>query len=659
MKAIFLLFFSAITLCAGARSITVADTAGYAPPMLGNGQIGLVMSASGLAPQKIFSHSCVANGAPAKVSTLIPSISPINLSINGHTRLIGQQWAQTLDMDSAQVTTNGYLPGLEVTCTFRALRQLPHMIMASVSLRALSDIDVVVADSVAIPRHYSGATVAPRTIRNHGRAFPTVATSARFNNTTDVVASSTAFIAPEPWRFSAPDTIVAHLAKGEIARFDILASLCSTSDFADPWNEAERMLIYASRIGAGELLRKHVRQWSELWRANVTIDGDNRLQQIADVALYNLYSSIREDGRRSIAPMGLTSRKYFGHIFWDADTWIFPVLAVLNPDLARGMVDFRVDGLDAARKRAAAYGYKGAMFPWEADACGQESTPTFALTGPFEHHITADVAIAAWQYYCLTRDIDWLRLQGWPLIESCADFWMSRVTTHPDSLGHNVSIDNIVGADEYAIGVDNNAFTNGAARRSLEIAASAARVLGLPSDSSYNSVASRLRFPRNSDGIILEYEGYDGATIKQADAVLLAYPLGILTDAGEIDRTIAFYDPHLDLVHGPAMSHSVMSVNYARSGRGDKAYRTMMLGVDPYLVGPFHSIAETPSNGETYFMTGAGGLLQALVFGFAGLDIPSCDTAGPVVQVSSALPSHIKSVTVTTAGGRTYRNTSD
>lgn len=658
MRALFLLAFSAITLYAGARSITIADTAGYAPPMLGNGQIGIVMSASGLAPRNIFSHSCVAKGAPAKVSTIIPAISPVNLSINGHTRLFGQQWTQTLQMDSAQVTTTGYLPGLEVACTFRAIRQLPHMIMASVSLRAISDIDVVVADSIAIPRIYSGASVAPRTIRNHGRAFPTLAASARFNDAADVVAASVAFIAPEPWRFSAPDTIVAHLAKGEVARFDILASLCSTSDFSDPWNEAERMLIYASRIGVPQLIHKHAQEWSDLWRANVAIDGDKRLQQIADVALYNLYSSIRADGRRSIAPMGLTSRKYFGHIFWDADTWIFPVLAVLNPDLARGMVDFRVDGLEAARKRAAAYGYKGAMFPWEADADGQESTPTFALTGPFEHHITADVAIAAWQYYCLTRDIDWLRLQGWPLIEACADFWLSRVTIHPHSSAHNVSIDNVVGADEYAIGVNNNAFTNGAARRALEIADSAARVLGLPADSSYTAVAGRLRFPRTSDGIILEYDGYDGATIKQADAVLLAYPLGILTDTAEIDRTIAFYDPHLDLVHGPAMSHSVMSVNYARSGRGDKAYRTMMRGVDPYLVGPFHSIAETPSNGETYFMTGAGGLLQALVFGFAGLDIPQSDAAASVVQVSSALPSHIKSVTVTTATGLTYRNAS-
>jgi trehalose/maltose hydrolase-like predicted phosphorylase len=42
------------------------------------------------------------------------------------------------------------------------------------------------------------------------------------------------------------------------------------------------------------------------------------------------------------------------------------------------------------------------MFPWESDDTG-EATPTWALTGIFEQHITADVSIAFWNY-AMTQD---------------------------------------------------------------------------------------------------------------------------------------------------------------------------------------------------------------------------------------------------------------
>ena len=46
-------------------------------------------------------------------------------------------------------------------------------------------------------------------------------------------------------------------------------------------------------------------------------------------------------------------------------------------------------------------------------------------------------------------------------------------------------------------------------------------------------------------------------------------------------------------------------------------------------------------------MTGAGGLLQAIVFGYAGIDI----TENGITQTASSLPHGIKSVTVRTPHG--------
>ena len=148
------------------------------------------------------------------------------------------------------------------------------------------------------------------------------------------------------------------------------------------------------------MIQEHESLWRELWKGDITVEGDVQAQKEIRFALYNLYSSIRKGTGRSIAPMGLSVKSFYnGHIFWDAETWMFPVLLMLHPDLALEMLNYRYDGLSAARKNAAAHGYSGAMYPWEGDHNGEESTPTFALTGIMEHHISADIAIACWRYW--------------------------------------------------------------------------------------------------------------------------------------------------------------------------------------------------------------------------------------------------------------------
>ena len=92
------------------------------------------------------------------------------------------------------------------------------------------------------------------------------------------------------------------------------------------------------------------------------------------------------------------------------------------------------------------------MFPWESATSGEEDTPVWALTGTYEHHITADVAIAVWNYYCVTKDKEWLRRIGYPILESTATFWQSRVSEQVP-----YQIKNVVCADEWAENVDNNA----------------------------------------------------------------------------------------------------------------------------------------------------------------------------------------------------------
>lgn len=626
---------------------TPADSSTYSPPLLGNGQLGGVMDRSGLRHQRVISSTAVERGRHTRISGVIPAIRPLQLTVtaNGKDAPVSD-WKQQLDMKTGTVTTSFRLPGLEVTARSCALRSMPFTILTRLSFKALADVEIRVSDTPEFPDALADTRVTERKFEAGHRKRQILRMEGTYNRGADAMVSSAALMS-EGWTQDSPAVLETRLEKGRESSVWAIASTVTTADFADPWNESERQVLYAISSGPEELLARHNAAWDSLWESDIIIEGNPQLQSHIRAALYNLYSSALPGSSRSIAPMGNTSTHYYGHIFWDADTWMLPALAVLHPQMARDMVDFRINTLPQARRRAAAHGYRGAMFPWESDDLGEEATPTFALTGPLEHHVTADVARGAWLTFCVTRDTLWLREKAYPLMRDIADFWTSRAVRNPDG---SYSINKVVGADEYAINVDDNAFTNGAARRALEYAVLAAEATGAAADPAWAEVAGKLAFHKiKGRDVIANYKGYDGQTIKQADVALLAYPLDVLTDPDEIDRNISYYESKIDSVNGPAMSHSAMAVNYSRMGQGERAARYVERAYHPNLRGPFLNISETPGNNHIYFVTGAGGLLQALIFGYAGLDIDPVN--GGLRQVDSTLPADVKSITVRTPSG--------
>jgi trehalose/maltose hydrolase-like predicted phosphorylase len=316
--------------------------------------------------------------------------------------------------------------------------------------------------------------------------------------------------------------------------------------------------------------------------------------------------------------MGLSGLGYNGHVFWDTELWMYPALLVMQPALAKSLVEYRFQRLPAARRNAFSHGYRGAMFPWESAGTGVEETPVWALSGPFEHHITACVGLAAWNYYCVTQDKDWLREKGWPLLKETADFWASRVERNGPG---KYDINNVVAADEWAENVDNNAFTNAAAKAVLQHATRAAGILGLPADPDWMLVASNIPILTMENGVTKEHAAYAGEGIKQADVNLLAYPLREVTTPEQIKRDLQYYETRVPQEGTPAMTHAIFSLLYARLGDAENAYRLFKESYQPNLLPPFRVIAETKGGTNPYFATGAGGVLQSVLMGFGGLDL--------------------------------------
>lgn len=610
-------------------TLLARSTENYAPATMANGELGLVVGKEPFEVGPLICGGVYERGDRSKVSRILRSICPLGLTMENLGRITG--WEQEIDMRRAVHTTRFTTPEVRVEYRIRALRNMPYAVMAEVEVEALRDTEVRFANRHEIPAGFTDTLRENGTLYREDGNRKIQRSEGCYNGGKNRMVANSLFLCGSEFAQPSADRIEARLRRGEKASFTLLGIVCTDEAFADPWNESDRQTIYATREGIGQLIANHEKQWADLWRSDIRIEGDDEARDAVRFALFNLYGSIREGTHRSIAPMGLTSSFYNGHIFWDTEIWMFPPLLVLHPELARQLLDYRIDRLEAAKRRAYAHGYRGAMYPWESDDLGEESTPTFSITGPLEHHITADVAIAAWQYYCVTKDRGWLLRKGWPLLRECAAFWADRVSENEDG---SYSIRNVIGANEYAHGVTDNAFTNGSARRALEAAAAAAPLCGERPDPRWEKIAAGLRIVQFPDGTTREHAAYNGERIKQADVNLLGYPLEIITDRDALLRDLRYYESKIDPVHGPAMSYSVFSIQYARLGMIDQATEMFRRSYRPNMRPPFGVFAETATSDNPYFVTGAGGLLQAVLFGFGGLEI----TADGLVRHEPHLP---------------------
>ncbi|MFJ9622132.1 glycosyl hydrolase family 65 protein [Streptomyces sp. NPDC101181] len=404
-------------------------------------------------------------------------------------------------------------------------------------------------------------------------------------------------------------------------------ALTSRAPAADARAAAHR----AARLGWDRVFAANEAAWREAWSADVLTPGSPELQGWLRAAQYGLLSSTRRGSADSIAPAGLSGDNYAGLVFWDAETWMFPGLLATRPELARAVVDYRYRTRDAARANAEKLGYDGLFYPWTSASRGRLDSECHSVDPPHcltQNHLQGDVSLAVWQFFLATGDRDWLAARGWPLLRGIADFWRSRVTANPDG---SYSVNDVAGPDEYSNGVDDGVFTNAVAATALRNATRAARLLGHRPPAAWNEIADRLRIPYDAEKkVFLQYAGYTGSTIKQADAVLLTYPLEWPMEPGAAAATLDYYAARTD-PDGPAMTDSVHAIDAAQTGEpGCSAYTYLQRAVRPFMRGPYDLFSEArgakagsqdPLSGfpADDFLTEKGGFLQVFTHGLTGL----------------------------------------
>lgn len=384
-----------------------------------------------------------------------------------------------------------------------------------------------------------------------------------------------------------------------------------------------------SLVEENRLYLSHEDAWTQLWEGCwIEMEASLALRQAVYGCLYYLLSALPplgcDEKFDGISPGGLSNGQrnedYWGHVFWDQDTWVYPNILLFYPEMARHILKYRIRTLEGARQNAEQQGYKGAKFPWESAVTGCEVCPE-KIYGDQEIHINGDVMMAFKQYYEMTKDLDFfVSSGGWDVVSSIADYWCSRVVWSKEE--QNYHIKGVMPPDEYHAGVDNSAYTNAIAQISLNFSIDLATDLQYQVPETWKDVASKLKLPFDSEiNYHPEYENYFvGEKVKQADVVLLGYPLMFQMTPKQRRNDLLIYELVTD-PDGPAMTWSMFSIGFMEIKQIDAA-ETQLKKCFANITEPFKIWTEcADGSGAVNFLTGMGGFLQAILFGYAGFRI--------------------------------------
>ena len=412
----------------------------------------------------------------------------------------------------------------------------------------------------------------------------------------------------------------------------------------DDIKKAEEVCDKAAKKGFDKLFVEHKKEWNNIWKTDIIVDGDDSLQNIIHSMMFYLLCSVDKNTQFSIPPMGLATSGYYGHIFWDADTYMLPPLLFMHPEMAKSIVMFRYNSLQSAEENAKKNNYKGAMYPWESDEIGEESTPYFAYQNAIsENHIVGDVTFAQWQYFLATKDTNWLRSFGSKIIFKTAEFWVSRVNYNEKK--NRYEIGKVVSVSEGLIGVSNETYTNTIAKLNLEIAAKVSKILGTEKNPMWEKISKKMFIPYN------EKEEYHptygtapadiGATQLWSSVVdLLSYPLQIkMSDNAKRNNLLHAVKSLGKHGAGAMMGTNFVPIIAAELGMDSMFNAIITNTLYGYLRPPFRVLAETHTNNSVNFITGAGSFLQQVIFGYTGLRLTE---KGLEKKYQSMLPKKVK-----------------
>jgi kojibiose phosphorylase len=465
----------------------------------------------------------------------------------------------------------------------------------------------------------------------------------------------------------------------QTVRFEKTVTVYTSREADQPASAAREKLSLVSDYARLAAAQEHA--WAQVWAtSDVLIEGDPRAQLAIRYSLFQLLiAAPQEDDRVSIPAKTLSGFGYRGHVFWDTEIFVLPFLSFTRPTAARNLLTYRYHTLPGARRKAREAGYEGAMYAWESAATGDEVTPRWVpgpkgkelvriWCGDIELHITCDVAYAVWNYWRVTGDDEWMLRYGAEIVLDTAVFWGSRVEWNAERDQYEIS--DVIGPDEYHEHVDNSVFTNRMVQWHLRIAAEVYDWLSHSHPDRASDLAGRLRLTAErlahwshiSERIVVLYDpetglmeqsegffalqdldltafeprersmqtilGIEGANahqvLKQADVLMLLYLLRDHYDLKVLRANWDYYAPRTDHTYGSSLGPAIHAIAACALEKSEEAY-------EHFIRAALVDLEDVRGNAaDGIHAASAGGLWQAIVFGFGGVRLtPNGPIASP------------------------------
>jgi protein-glucosylgalactosylhydroxylysine glucosidase len=618
----------------------------FDPAYLSNGLIGIRPGPNPLAKAKTQVSGFVFAHAGHEVESLSPAPYPLEtdilinrISLLKHPDLLKIQ-RQTLDMSSGELTTEmTFAPGNGQTLNIEILqfasRSIPSLVCQEIQVSSSGDVEiefVLRIDSEGVPGQVQMTAPPERTNVDLVSGFVSGGGLSKLGVALMVLTQGGQVQKQDPFHTETgiSRAYVLKAGNGRPVLLQTIAAMISDFYHPEPPLEAIRLAEWGAMLGFEYLRNKNHDEWDELWYSRVKVTGDTGAQRVLDAAFFYLQSSLHRSTRTGMPPFGLSQfAYYYGHSFWDTETWSLLPITLTTPATARALLQYRLRGLEWAKREAALYGYQGAQFPWEAaQSSGFETTPTFAATGWAEQHVSPDVAFGFWEYQVATNDQEFLKDATWPVLKAVAEWIESRST--PTARGFEIQ--HIMGPDEGVINVNNDSYVNLSCKLVLAAAIRCGQIVGATVPDSWGKIRDSLVLPIDkSRGIVLPYDQASTPSSQQYSLGGIDFlnlhgaPLSpeLLRNTFEYQETLRQADrTGTSMIGFAAAAVAATAAMLGNKRRAAELFEQSWKGV---WLEPFGMIREGPLQDYGCFLTNFGSLLQTTILGFTGLRVNEGD----------------------------------
>ena len=457
---------------------------------------------------------------------------------------------------------------------------------------------------------------------------------------------------------SISEVFIKSIRENQTLSFSKYVCIYTGRDTENPLESAKSALKKYIEIGECKLFQSHFDYWARSWSlADVEVKGDDEAQLGIRWNIFNLIQlGTEHDDNSSISATGLHGQGYFGHVFWDTEIFMLPFYLATNLDVAKNLLLYRYNRLDAARELAAEKGFQGAKFPWTSTWKGYDVTPPdWERCANRQIHISGDVAYGFSNYLTWTGDMEFYTNYGVEVIVETAKLYASRATKSDDGKYH---ILDVIGPDEYNIHADDNYYTNNLAVWNMKRAISDMTMLKEDNTEAYQRIAEKtgwneevekrlvdvaenMAFPVTKDNVNEQYSGffmlknpdeimrdeyympvdreyqYDAGTqvLKQADVVMMQYLFPDEFSEEVKKASFEYYEKRCN--HGSSLSPSIHCIAGIRAGFSKNAYGYLVLTALLDL----KNLHLDKNLKEGIHAACAGGTWAAMVYGFGGVNI--------------------------------------